>query len=213
LGPVGRIAPHRHAVAIAACALCAFALVCAFALGLASRAAAGTVDAVLKDFESDNDITACLFTKRQLKKVKSQLGADINVYSPEFKAELNREIRRWTNGGCSGGKKALRIAKAKGTGGVRKEFVTLENAGRNRLRLNGYALRDRAHKKLRLGGVTLAGGRTLRVITGCAAGKHAPSARGSRFYACEKKQHWNDRGDVAELLSPGGTVIGRLRTF
>lgn len=206
--------PHKPTARRCAGAL-ATIIACAAVLAPgATASSAGTLSAVLKDFQSDGDITACLFTKAQLTSVKSQIAADSDTYSPDFKAEVNREIRRVSAGECSG--KALsghlRIVKAKGRGSASREYVTIKNAGSKRVNLRGYALRDHARKKLRLKTVSLARGRTLRVITGCAKGKHRASHTGSRYYACQKKQFWSDTRDVAELLSPSGKVLARHRT-
>ncbi|MCA1682709.1 MAG: lamin tail domain-containing protein [Actinobacteria bacterium] len=199
----------RCAAAVAVCA-CTAVLVPG-----AGASVAGDLAAVLKDFQGDRDITPCLFTKKQLQNAKSQLTADTNLYAPELKLELNREIRRWENGGCSGassGGGGIKIVKANGKGGVRMESVTLKNAGSSQVNLGGYSLRDRAGKKLHLGSVKLAKGRTLRVITGCAKGRHKPSRSGSRYYACRTKEFFSDKGDVAELLNKSGTVLARRPT-
>ncbi|MGH2841919.1 MAG: lamin tail domain-containing protein, partial [Solirubrobacteraceae bacterium] len=178
----------------------------------AAGSASDDLDAVMKDFQADNKITPCLFTSKQLKNAKSQIPADFNIYAPEFKAELNNEIKRWQKRGCSGGTGALRIVKAKGKGGPRSESVTIKNTGATAVNLKGYALRNTARKKLRLTTIRLAKGQTLRVITGCATGKQTASRAGSRHYACKRKQQWKDRADVAELVRRSGGVIGRRRT-
>ncbi len=202
--------PRRLAAALFAVAACAGAVVVPSAAG----SAADDLQAVLKDFEADNKITPCLFTKKQLGNAKSQIPSDFNVYAPEFKVELNNEISRWKSGGCGGAtsKKGVQIVKAKGKGSARKEYVTLKNAGSKAVNLKGYALRNTAGTKLRLKTVRLAKGRTLRVITGCASGKKAASRKGSRYYGCKSKQQWKDKGDVAELLKKGGAVVARRRT-
>ncbi len=180
-------------------------------------AAADDVNAVLKDFQADGAITPCLFTKKQLENAKSQIPADSNIYAPELKIEINNEIGRWEAGGCSGATSGsaagLQIVKAKGKGGARKEYVTIKDAGSRKVNLKGYALRNTAGKKLRFKTVKIAKGKTLRVITGCAKGKRTASRTGKRYNACKKKQHWKDKGDVAELLNKSGTVLARRPTY
>jgi len=212
MGPQ-KLTPRRGAARRSATALAALA--CAALLAPAAGASpASDLAAVLKDFQSDRDIKACLFTKKQLEGVKRQVAADADAYAPEFKTEINREIGRWNRGECSGKalSGSLRIVTAKGKGSARRESVTLKNVGSRRINVRGYALRNRAGKKIRLKSSRLAKGRTLRVITGCAKGKRRPSRKGSRYYACKTKQHWNDKRDVAELLRPGGKVVARKRT-
>lgn len=194
------------------CAAVLAMIACGVLLAPSAAASQATIaSAVFKDYQSDADITACLFTEAQLKSLK--VGADFDSYSPDLKNEINKEIARWRNGGCSGkAKNGLRIVTAKGKGSARKEYVTIKNAGRKSVKLGGYALRDHARKKIRLPSIRLAKGRTLRVITACAKGKHKPSRKGSRYYACRKTGFWNDTRDVVELLSPSGKVLARKRT-
>ncbi len=65
--------------------------------------AADTVtNAVITDYAGDGDITTCAFTQAQLEHVVSQITPDIDAYAPDLRDELDAEIGRWTNGGCSG---------------------------------------------------------------------------------------------------------------
>jgi hypothetical protein len=214
VGPRAKISTRRCAAAAIAVTFAAAALP-----GSVAGSAASDLDAIVKDYRADSDVTPCLFTKKQLENAKGLLTADFNTYEPQFKAELNREIKRWTDGGCSGGtggggsaSSGLQIVKAKGKGAARKESVTLKNSGKKTVNLRGYALRNKAHKKLRLTTFSLRKGKTVRVITGCARGKHKSSSTSSRYYACRSKQFWSDSGDVVELLNKTGTVAARRPT-
>jgi Lamin Tail Domain len=208
---IARISPRRCATAVVATA--ALAGAAAVAPSVVQGAPTDDLDAVLKDFDKDSKITPCFFTKAELTHAKGEIPADFNAYGPELKVELNNEIHRWIKGGCSGGKsKGVRVTKAKGKGSARKESVTIKNASARRVNLGGYSLRNVEGKKLRLSGVTLAKGKTLRVLTGCASGKTSASLSGGRYYACKKTQQWSDKGDVVELLSKTGKVLARRPT-
>jgi hypothetical protein len=201
-------------MAMTACAAVAVALVPSTVAG----AAASDLDAVLADFSADSDITPCLFTKGQLENAKSQIPADYNAYAPEFKIEVNTEINRWDNGGCSGnptgGSTAgLKITKAKGKGKVKKESVTIKNTGSKKVNLKGYALRNVAKKKIKFKkGTKIAKGKTLRVVTKCRKGKKKATVKGKTYYACKTKQFWKDSGDVAQLLNKSGKLIAARPT-
>lgn len=201
-------------MAMTACAAVAVALVPSAVAG----SSASDLDAVLADFSADNDITPCLFTKGQLENAKSQIPADFNAYAPEFKIEINTEINRWDNGGCSGnptgGSTAgLKITKAKGKGKVKKESVTIKNTGSKKVNLKGYALRNVAKKKIKFKkGTKIAKGKTLRVVTKCQTHKKKASVKGKTYYACKTKQFWKDSGDVAQLLNKSGKLIAARPT-
>lgn len=57
--------------------------------------------AMANDYKVDRDITDCRFTKQQLTDSRALLTEDINSYNPDFRAEIDREIARWRNGGCA----------------------------------------------------------------------------------------------------------------
>jgi hypothetical protein len=201
-------------MAITACAAATIALVPSTVVG----SAADDLNAVMADFQNDNDITPCLFTKQQLINAKSQIPADFNAYAPEFKVEINAEINRWDNGGCSGnptgGSTAgLKIVSAKGKGKVKKESVKLKNTGSKKVSLKGYSLRNIAMKKIKFKkGTKIASGKTLRVLTKCQKGKKKASVKGKTYYACKSKEFWKDSGDVAQLLNKSGTLIAARQT-
>ena len=168
---------------------------------------------MFKDYAGDRDVTSCLFAVSQLENAKSQITPDVNAYSPGFRAEVDRELQRWRDGGCKGKQvagSALKIVKVAPKGGVRKEYVTIRNTGRKAIKLRGYNLRDAADHKIAFKKTTLKAGRSLRVITGCRKGSPKRAVRkGARYYACRKTEFWDDAGDIVELVSPKGGLLSR----
>ena len=135
---------------------------------------------------------------------------------------MNVEIHRWDTGGCSGSggggggssaKADFRIVALKGRvhgRNKRKEYVTIRNRGGKTGNLEGWSLRDRAGHRIRFRKtLRVRAHRRLRVVTGCARRHRRAFRRGSRYYACRKRSIWNDRGDVAVLLSPRGHLVSQ----
>lgn len=208
-----------------------------FALGLALATSASAdpssdYDAVRSDYAAHGgNITDCKFTRAQLVNARNLETAE-DAYTG-FDDEVGREIRRWDNGGCKGSggsgggsggssKKAdFRIVTIKGKvrsrRNKRREYVTIRNRGGKAGNLKGWSVRDRSGHRIRFRkSLRLRAHRRLRVVTGCAKGHRRAFKRGSRFYACRKRQLWNDRGDVAKLVSPRHRVasqrgFGRFR--
>jgi hypothetical protein len=201
----------------------------ALALGLAAVAAvpgasadpASDYAAVRADYSSDGDITNCRFSRAQLVNARSQITEDVDTYDPGFREEVNREIRRWDSGGCgsSGGgggsaKRAdFRIVTIKGkvrARNKRKEYLTIRNRGGRAGNLKGWSIRDRAGNRIRFRtSLRVRARRRIRVITGCARGRRRAVRRGARYYACRKRLLWNDRGDVARLVSRSGRLVSQ----
>lgn len=94
--------PSRTRRGLAAAAVATTALGGALLVPGASADVASDTQAMFKDYRSDSDITNCRFTKAQLQAVNASLatGGDVNQYSPDFAAEIKREIKRWQDGGC-----------------------------------------------------------------------------------------------------------------
>jgi hypothetical protein len=88
---------HFLAATAAGAALGAFAL----APG-ASAASDELTTAIVNDYAADGSITACRYTKAQLEGVRNQIMPDVDAYIPDLRVALNREIARWTSGGCGG---------------------------------------------------------------------------------------------------------------
>ncbi len=174
--------------------------------------AASDRDAVLKDYSSGAKITACRFTIAQLQSALSELGADVNAYSPGVRDAIKGEIQRWKNGDCKGKKGAavdIRIVKISAKGGARSESVTLKNFGAKGVNLRRYVLRDASKHTIRFKKTTLKAGRSLRVVTGCRKGSKAAVRKGSRYYGCRKTQFWDDAGDVVSLINDKGTLLSK----
>jgi lamin tail-like protein len=178
----------------------------------AAASPAGDLKSVLQDYSRDDRITACRFTQRQLETVRGQISSDIETYAKGIRPALNREIKRWKNGGCKGKGPAttkLRIVAVKAAGGPGKESVTIKNTGRKAISLGGFALRDADDHTLKFRATKLAAGRKLQVITGCRKGHKGAIRRGSRYYACRTNEVWDDADDTVELLGRGGGLVAR----
>lgn len=178
--------------------------------------------AVLADWQRDQDVTACRFTRAQLVNARNVAGTvpDFDSYSPGFRDEVSAEIARHDRGGCRGVSpqtpaskrnrshlRAVRITALRPRGGSR-ESVTIRNTGRGAVRLSGATLRDRSGKRLRLFG-RLGGRRTLRVLTGCAGARKRPVRLGAQLFACRSRLLWDDRGDVVKVVDARGTVVAQ----
>jgi hypothetical protein len=204
-----------------------------FAVGLAAALivpAAGAdpssdYSAVHADWDSDQVITPCRFTREQLVNARNLSTTD-DTYTG-FRDAVDAEIRRWDTGGCGGvlgvtQKSAnFKIVKVRGKvrrGSKRKEYVTIKNRGGKTGNLKGWSLRDRSGHRIRFRKrLRVRPGRRLRVVTGCAKGHKRAFRRRSRYFACRKKTIWNDSGDVVKLVRPGGKVVsqrgyGRFRS-
>ena len=171
-------------------------LLAAVLVPAAGASPATDLSAVLKDYGSDADIASCRFTLGQLESARSAIGSDINTYAPAFKAEINREITRWKDGGCknrAGAASDIRIVKIQHKGGAKKESVTLKNFSSKSVGLRGYVLSDYAKHKIKFKKTSLKAGKTLKVVTGCRKGAKRAVRKGSTYYACRTKQFWDER--------------------
>jgi hypothetical protein len=172
---------------------------------------------VFRDWQPDGVVTPCAFTRRELQSalnVAAQVG-DFDAYAPGFRDAVRREIQRIDAGGCAGlGKRSkLRIKRIRGKvrpgRSKKREYVVIRNAGTAAAGLQGVTLRDKAGKRIRLPRFTLRPKRSLRVNTRCLAKRKRPARRGHRFFACRKRQLWNDRGDVVKIVNPQGLVLAQ----
>jgi hypothetical protein len=173
---------------------------------------------VFRDWRPDGRVTPCAFTRPQLRSalnVAAQVG-DFDAYAPGFRDNVLLEIRRIDGGGCAGLSKQSKLKIRRIKGKVRKgrspkrEYVTIRNAGNAGAALKGITLRDKKGNRIRLPGkFTLKAGRSLRVATRCFPGRRRALRRGSRFFACKKRQIWNDRGDVVKIVNPQGVVLAQ----
>lgn len=176
-------------------------------------------NAVYADWQPDGDVTACRFTRQQLVNARNvAAGAGDFTYDQRFSNEVSVEINRIDAGGCPAGATggagspltALRIARIRPRGGPGRESVTIRNAGRRSTSLRGASLRDRSGNRIRFRrSVRLRARRSLRVVTGCARGRRRAVRRGSRFFACKRRQLWNDRGDVVKLVDSRRRVVAQ----
>jgi hypothetical protein len=184
------------------------------AVAVLAPAAAGSPEADLASVSSDyarhEKVTPCRFTQPQLKSARGQISQDVETYAKGLRPAIEREIKRWKDGGCKGkraGAANLRIVVVTAKGGPQNESVTIKNAGKKAVDLRGYALRDAADHTLEFRRTKLAAGRKLRVLTGCRSGHSSAVRRGTTYYVCRKNEVWDDAGDTVELLGPGGGLL------
>ena len=177
----------------------------------------GDFQKVFRDWQPDQVITPCAFTRRQLVSalnVAAQVG-DFDAYAPGFRDAVRREIQRIDSGGCPGLSKQSKLRVTRVKGKVRKgrskkrEFVTIRNVGTAGAALRGMTLRDKAGNRIKLPRFTLKQKRALRVTSRCRPGRRGPSRRGHRFFACRKRQIWNDAGDVVKIVNREGVVLAQ----
>jgi len=71
-------------------------------LMFAGVASADDFSDVHADYQPDNQVTPCLFTKAQLQSAKQQAQAYGDTTYSGFIGELDQEIARWDSGGCTG---------------------------------------------------------------------------------------------------------------
>jgi hypothetical protein len=186
-------------------------LVAAVLAPAAAASPAADLSAMIRDHARDNTLTPCRFTKNQLNGARTQISADIDTYGKGIRAAINRELKRWSDGGCKGrrGGAKLQITKVRASGAAAKEYVTIRNLAGKTVDLRDYALRDSADHVLRLRSTKLKRGARLKVITGCRSGHRSAFRRGSSYYACRSVEVWDDAGDLVELLGPGGGLLSR----
>ncbi len=180
-------------------------------------AAAGSPSADLaaigRDYATGRDITPCRFTVAQLQGARSLINEDVETYAAGLGTAIDREIKRWRDGGCTAKKIAaaagakLRIVSVQPKGGAREESVLIRNMSAKTVNLRGYALRDAGDHTLKFKTTKLKRGASLRAVTGCRTGHKKAVRRGSRYYFCRSKQVWDDAGDTVELLGPGGGLL------
>ncbi|MDX6676331.1 MAG: hypothetical protein QOE31_383 [Solirubrobacteraceae bacterium] len=193
------------------------ALVSVLAAGALAPVAVGSpsadLAAVARDFATGRDITPCRFTVAQLQSARSLINADVETYAAGLGVAIDREIKRWNDGGCTAKKIAaaagakLRIVSVQPKGGAGAESVTIKNLSGKTINLRGYALRDAGDHTLKFRTTKLKRGAKLRVVTGCRKGSRKAGRRGTRYYMCRSKQVWDDAGDTVELLGRGGGLL------
>jgi hypothetical protein len=174
--------------------------------------------AVGRDYATGRDITPCRFTVAQLQSARSLINGDVETYAAGLGAAIDREIKRWNDGGCTAkqvtaaaGAK-LRIVSVQPKGSARKESVLIRNISGKPVNLRGYALRDAGDHMLKFKTTKLKRGASLRAVTGCRKGVKKAVRRGSRYYFCRSKQVWDDAGDIVELLGRGGGLLS-MKTY
>ena len=198
------------------------ALVAGLAAAALAEGAAGSpsadLTAIARDYASGRDITPCRFTQAQLTGARTLVNADVETYAAGLGVAIDREIKRWRDGGCTARQAAvaagakLVIVKVQAKGGARRESVTIRNRSRKTVNLRNYALRDAGDHTLKFRTTKLKPGRSLRAVTGCRKGSNKSGRRANSYYFCRSRQVWDDAGDTVELLGPGGGLL-HSRTY
>lgn len=136
------------------------------------------------DWQKDGQITRCYWTLEQLENARRISDENPDDSYNDFPDQVDAEIARRRRGECDP-PPDLRIGSVK----PRRERVVLLNRSGKPVSLDGYRLTDRQGHKLRLDG--------RRIV--------------DRLVVKTRRQPmWDDRGDVARLLYPGGKVISQL---
>ncbi|MFE4454089.1 lamin tail domain-containing protein [Streptomyces sp. NPDC056796] len=81
------------------------------------------------------------------------------------------------------------------------EYVDIHNNGRSKLQLKGYKLKDDTGYTYTFPGFTIGAGKTVRVHTG--KGRNTAS----HVYWNRGSYVWNNTGDKARLIKPGGALL------
>jgi Lamin Tail Domain len=157
-------------------------------LSFTSLAAADPADdyrAVHEDWEQDARITPCRWTQAQLENARAIADDNPDDTYNGFPDRVDEEIARRQSGGCD---PRARIVGVR----AKRERVRLANRGTRPVRVGGMRLRDRQRNTVRLRrGLTIASGDAIVVR----------SAR---------RPLWDDRGDIARLITKDGTVVSQF---
>ena len=188
------------------------ALAVALLAPIASGSPASDLAAITRDYARDGNVTSCRFVLSQLENARNQISGDAATYAAGLLSEVEREIKRWQDGRCKGkqgGRLDVRIVRIDALGRAKGESVTIRNATRKTINLRGYALRDAADHTIKLRATKLKAGKRLIVITGCRSGHRDPLRRGERYFACRKREIWDDAGDTVELVNAAGALLAQ----
>ena len=155
-------------------------------LALAPLALADPADdyrAVHRDWEDDGQITPCRWTQKQLENARSVADDNPDDTYNGFPDRVDDEIRRWRRGDCD---PRPRIVKVK----PKIDRVTIANRSPKTVKLGGLRLRDRQ-------------GNTIRMPRGM----RLPP--GGSTTAVSRHRIWDDRGDIARLVTKSGAVVSQ----
>ena len=150
---------------------------------LAGAAPADDYAAIHHDWEKDGQITPCYWTEAQLQNAREIANDNPDDTYNGFPEKVDVEIARWRNGGCAPRPRIVGV-KAK------RERVLIANRGGTPAKVGGMRLRDRQRNTIRLRrGLTIAPGQTIVVRS--------------------PRPIWDDRGDVARLVTRSGRVVSQ----
>ncbi len=164
--------------------------------------AVGDYTEVRKDFQADQAITPCKFTRGQLQNARGIALSSPDLSYTGLVDAIDREIPRV----CSAALAGLRIVSVKGKGPVASERVVLRNGTGKTLTLKG-TLRNRAGKRVALPATKVKRRGRVTVSLGCRKGRRAK--RGTRLFACAKGNFLKDSGDVVRLRDRSGRIASQ----
>lgn len=153
---------------------------------LAPSAAADPVDdyrAVHRDWEKDGKITRCQWTQKQLENARTIADDNPDDTYNGFPDRVDEEIRRWRRGECDSRPRIVAVRP-------KLDRVTIANRGSKAVKLGGMRLRDRQ-------------GNTIRMPRGM----RLPP--GGSITAVSEHRIWDDRGDIARLVTKSGRVVSQ----
>jgi hypothetical protein len=200
----------RRLIGLLACSL--------VAVGAAAASPTDDYTRVRVDWQEDGSITACRFSEAELQNARSVAESSPDFSYTGLVDAIDVEIARWRSGGCSGlspeSKRArsaldgLRITAVK----PKAELVVIFNRTRKPISLTGARLHNRrGNRRVAFRrGTKIRGRKHLIVQTGCLKGKRRATVKGGRYYACQRRELWRDRGDVARLSDRKRVVVSQL---
>ena len=155
-------------------------------LALAPLAAADPADdyrAVHRDWESDRQITPCRWTLNQLENARKVADDNPDDTYNGFPERVDDEIRRWRRGGCDSRARITRVRP-------KLDRVTITNRGPKTVKIGGMRLRDRQRNTIKMPrGMTLPPGGSITAVS--------------------EHRIWDDRGDIARLVTKSGKVVSQ----
>jgi hypothetical protein len=198
------------------------------ALAMSALAAAGAgatpqsdFDAVYGDWKADLVISACKWSQGQL-----QNAYDVSQSNPDFQYEtrfgddVQKEIKRWKDGGCAGVKpiavrrtsplSGARIVKVSGRGKAAKEVVRVRNGTKKTIPFRKGSIRNsKRGKAVFPAKFKLPKGKTAVIHVGCKKGKRRAYFKKQNVWLCLRKPLFNDKGDLARLADAKAIVVSQ----
>jgi hypothetical protein len=197
-------------------ALAIAVLAVAAVVALAADALGNAYEDVFRDYQADGRITPCYYSTATLNQALSQIPTDTDRYNPDFREKLTAERNRVASGACGTSGQAparLRIVRVRANppgpdsrpAALRREYVTIRNAGTVSVKLRGWAIANGRNRFHTFRNGTLGAGRSLNLRSG------RGRTRGTSYYWNSRREVWRNRGDQAKLYAPGRHLVQRYR--